>query len=323
MNQKLNELLAQANQIYPGTIMTRVGTEKDGQLRVDRVEQSVLADRLLIEVPDQTEADFVLGNELLKLLLSLNGIVPQIYFALTFEKEELDQQLISIATRMHRVVVHAIAYRELAKQGLLTADTAQAYLAGVRDELSDEGAELDGEFLWRLLTLMDAQIFLATMRDYNLSDQATTMKKQLDQLYPQANQAATDLVEPVLTANLKDSRQIRKQMVRLFAGVDKALESRDLPTVNATQYVTLTPVLSQRQLDGPVSNFYEIFHSEMVDFQTHEKAYVGLGKQDQQNTFVVTPPSDEAERPKFFTELYQTSVKELLTKLALPYILRQ
>lgn len=323
MDQKIKVLLEQANQVYPGTVMTRVGQDHDGQLRVDRVQQSALADRLLIEVPDQTEADFVLGNELLKLILSLNGIVPQIYFALTFNDEKLDQQLIAIASRLHKVVLHAITYDQLAKQGFLTAETAQAYFAGVQDELTVENAKVDGEHLWRLLTLLDAQVFLATMVKNDLGETAQKWSDQLAQDYPQANAVAVKLVEPIMVADLKDSRQIHQQIVRLFTAVDESLAAVELPTVNANQYVTLTPVLSQRQLDGPVTNVYEIFHSEMTDFQTKEKAYVGIGKQDQQNTFVVTPPENEADRPKFFTELYQTSVKDLLTQLKLPYILRQ
>lgn len=323
MNPKLNELLEQANQIYPGTVMTRVGQKQDGMLRIDRAEQSALAERLLIEVPDQTEADFVLGNELLQLVLTLNGITPQIYFALTFNDEDLDQQLITIATRLHRTVLHAITYQELAKQGFLTADTVGAFLAGVQDELSVETAKVDGEDLFRLLTVLDAQIFLAAADRVGLFPLVADALATLKEDYPRATVQAEKLAAPILAANLKDARQIRKQMLRLFAGLDESLTELELPTVNANQYVTLTPVLSQRQLDGPVANLYEVFHSEMTDFQTKETAFVGVGKQDHQNTFVVTPPKNEADRPKFFTELYQTSVKELLTKLALPYILRQ
>lgn len=231
MNPKLNELLEQANQVYPGTVMTRVGQNQDGLLRMDRAEQSALADRLLIEVPDQTEADFVLGNELLQLVLTLNGITPQIYFALTFNDEDLDQQLITIATRLHRTVLHAITYQELAKQGFLTADTVTAFLAGVKDELSVETANVDGEDLFRLLTVLDAQVFLVAADKAGLSDLAADAFATLKEDYPRATAQGEKLVAPILAANLKDSRQIRKQMVRLFTGMDESLTELELPTV--------------------------------------------------------------------------------------------
>ncbi|MDF7637232.1 nitrate ABC transporter ATPase [Leuconostocaceae bacterium ESL0958] len=322
MDAKLETLLEQVNQTYPGTVMTRVSGPADGRLRLDRVQQSVLADRLLIEVQGQTEANFVLGNELLKLLLTLNGIVPQIFFALTFEKEALDQQLIQLATRMHRVVVHAISYRELARQGFLTAETAAAFVAGVQDELSKEGDQVDGESLFRLLTMLDAAVFLKAFEETGARAQAADYSADFAADYPWAFAAAKKLTVPILAADLTASRQIHRQIVQLFAAVDETLSTAALPTINANQYVTLAPVLSKRQLGATVASQYEIFHSDMIDFKTGEKAFVGLGKQDRQNTFVITAPSNPADRPAFFKELYAWSVEDLLTKLALPYIPR-
>ncbi|MCK8617421.1 nitrate ABC transporter ATPase [Fructobacillus sp. M158] len=322
MTPKLTTLLEQVNQTYPGTVMVRTGEEESGRLRMDRSQQSFLADRLLIEIPDKTEADFVIGTELLQLLLSLNGIVPQIFFGLTFEDEALDQQLVTIASRLHKMVMHGISYREMAKQGFLTAETATAFQAGIEDELTAEEKDIDGQHLFRLLSLVDAQIFNKVLAENKLAEAAKQADAQYKTLYPKANAAAKSLSELIVTADLKDSRTIRKTIVRVFAGLDELLEKADLPTVNAKQYVTLAPVLSERQLNGPVKNLFEIFHSEMTDFASKEKAYVGLGKQDQQNTFVIAPPKNPADRPKFFTELYALSVRELLEKLALPYILR-
>lgn len=323
MTPKLQKLLEQVNQTYPGTVMVRTGQEATGRLRLDQAKQSFLENRLLIEVPDKTEADFVVGTELIQLLLSLNGIVPQIFFGLTFEDEALDQQLVTIASRLHRMVMHAIAFRELAKQGYLTAETAESFQAGVLDELSDEEEQIDGQHLFRLLSLLDAAIFNTVLREQGLVKEAAQADKQYGEHFPKAHADAKGLAKPIMDANLTDSRTIRKEIVRLFAGLDEALEKEQLPTVNAKQYVTLAPVLSERQLNGPVKNLYEIFHSEMTDYASKEKAYVGLGKQDQQNTFVIAAPKNPADRPKFFTELYALSVRELLEKLALPYILRK
>lgn len=323
MTPKLQKLLEQVNETYPGTVMVRTGQEKSGRLRLDQVKQSFLADRLLIEVPDETEADFAIGVELIQLLLSLNGIVPQIFFGLTFEDETLDQQLVTIASRLHRMVMHAIAFREMGKQGYLNNSTATAFRNGIADELSDEQEEIDGQHLFRLLSLVDAQIFNAVLKERELAKESAEAERFYQSHYPKANADAKALAEPIMSADLTDSRTIRKTIVHLFAGLDELLAKENLPTVNAQQYVTLAPVLSERQLNGPVKNLYEIFHSEMTDYASKEKAYVGLGKQDKQNTFVIAAPKNPADRPKFFTELYALSVRELLEKLALPYILRK
>ncbi|CAK8054522.1 nitrate ABC transporter ATPase [Eupransor demetentiae] len=316
MQKKIEQLLEQVNQTYPGTVMTRVGDDHDGKIHLDRVRQSALADRILLELPDSTEADFLLGNELLKMLLSFNGITPQIFFALTFKDEGLDQQLIQIATRMHRTVVHAISYQELAKQGIITADTVKAYQAGV-EELSLEDDQPDSESLWRLLVVMDALVFAHNAE--NSDNLLATLQKN----YPLAYQAAKEIVEPIFAADLKQSRQIRSQMVRVFDAVDKTLDGWHLPTVNARQYVTLTSVLSERQLKQPVRQLFDIFHTQMYDYRTGQTAFVGLFKNDQQNSFVITPPADKAESAKFFKELYALPTVDLFKKLALPYIERK
>ncbi|HCH60420.1 MAG TPA: nitrate ABC transporter ATPase, partial [Leuconostoc lactis] len=247
------------------------------------------------------------------MLLTLNGVTPQLFFALTFQDDALDQQLIQIATRMHRTVVHAITYRELQQKGILTDATQRAYLAGVKSELTVENGELDDESLWRLLALLDALVF-ADASGADFSELAT--------LYPLAYTAATKLVAPILAADLKQPRHIRRQMTALFGGVDEVLTAWGKPTVNAKEYVTLMSVLSERQLSLPVSQVFTIYHSEMIDFQTKKSAYVGLGKIDSQNSFVVSKPDDQ-DSATFFKALYQMKVGDLFNKLALPYIQRR
>ncbi|MBZ1528466.1 nitrate ABC transporter ATPase [Leuconostoc mesenteroides] len=315
MNPKIKDLLDNVNGVYPGTVMTRVNGGETGELHIDQVSQEILGQRLLIEIANKTESDFLLGNELSKMLLTLNGIAPQVFFALTFNDGKLDDQLIQIATRMHRTVVHAITYRELAKQGITTSATVKAYFSGLNAELTPENGEVDDESLWRLLMILDALVFANTISD-------SSLVAELQQKYPLAYTAASSLIKPVMAADLKQARNIRHQMVSLFEGIDEVLTRWGKPTVNAKEYVTLTSVLSKRQLDLPVNQVFTIYHSEMTDFQTQKTAYVGLSKNDNQNSFVVSPPDNEADKPTFFKELYALKVSELFQKLALPYIER-
>jgi hypothetical protein len=312
MKPKLDSLLTAVNDIYPGQVMVRVGQEASGELHVGAVEQSALGTRLLLEVPDATAADFQIGTELLQMLLQLNNAVPQIFFALTFDKEALDDQLIQIATRLYRIVLHAITYPELAQKGLLTDEVKAAYLAGIRADISPEEGELDDQSLWRLLVLLDALVFLADDQD---------AKATLQAAYPLAYKAAQDLIAPILQADLTQGRQVRKRIVALFTGVDDVLMQWGKPTVNAREYVTVSVVLSERQLQLPVKQVFDIFHSEMLDFRTKERAYVGLTKSDRQNSFVLSVPETD-NQPAYFTALYAMTVKELFDELGMPYLTR-
>ncbi|MCO6183229.1 nitrate ABC transporter ATPase [Leuconostoc fallax] len=315
MTPNIQKLLDTVNEIYPGTVMVRDSGPASGRLLVDRIHQSVLGERLLIELEDSTAADFQIGNELLQMLLTLNNIMPQVFFALSFDDEGLDDQLIQIATRLHHVVLHAITYQELAKKGILTRETATAYLAGIQDSLTPENGELDDESLWRLLTLLDALVFAQFVPE---KDFLTTLQTT----YPIVYTAAKQLVEPILQADVTSSRQLRRQVVQLFTHVDEVLAKWGKPTINANEFVTVTSVLSKRQLNQEVRQVFDIFHSEMLDFQTKKTAYVGLNKTDRQNSFVLTFSDDESQKPAFFKEIYAMTVEALFKKLALPYIER-
>lgn len=315
MTPNIQKLLDTVNEIYPGTVMVRDSSPASGRLLVDQIHQSVLGERLLIELEDSTAADFQIGNELLQMLLTLNNIMPQVFFALSFDDEGLDDQLIQIATRLHHVVLHAITYQELAKKGILTRETSTAYLAGIQDSLTPENGELDDESLWRLLTLLDALVFAQFVPE---KDFLTTLQTT----YPIAYTAAKQLVEPILQADVTSSRQLRRQVVQLFTHVDEVLAKWGKPTINANEFVTVTSVLSKRQLNQEVRQVFDIFHSEMLDFQTKKTAYVGLNKTDRQNSFVLTFSDDESQNPAFFKEIYAMTVEALFKKLALPYIER-
>lgn len=312
MNTKLQSLLDAVNGVYPGEVLVRVGAQAKGDWQPGMVEQSVLGTRLLVELPDATAADFQIGDSLLQMLLSFNNAVPQIFFALTFNDQALDEQLIAYATRLYQTVMHAITYPELAKKDLLTADVKQSYLAGLQAAITPETGDIDDESLWRLVHLLDAQVLFA-------KDKAVLA--DLQTAYPLAFKASADLMAPILAEDLTQGRLVRKRIVGLFAGVDDILTSWGKPTLNAREYVTLSSVFSERQLSLPVKQVFDIYHSEMLDFRTQARAFVGLNKSDRQNSFTVSAPTD-GQSPAFFTELYALTVKELFEQLGLPYMTR-
>jgi hypothetical protein len=58
----------------------------------------------------------------------------------------------------------------------------------------------------------------------------------------------------------------------------------------------------------------------MQDRHTDKEAYAGLLKVSGQNSFVLSVPDDNLA--KFFKELYQTPVKEVLVKIGQPFAIR-
>jgi hypothetical protein len=62
----------------------------------------------------------------------------------------------------------------------------------------------------------------------------------------------------------------------------------------------------------------------MVDTATGERAYVGLGRADHQNAFVLAVPQDvPGGTAAWFKQLYAMPLGELLDSLAIPYALRE
>lgn len=120
--------------------------------------------------------------------------------------------------------------------------------------------------------------------------------------------------------DIKDPFTVHRAVVTAFSMFDEQMVAWDLPEIYASEFATLTPVLSERQLRLPLAQVFDIKHMTMIDRNTDEEAYAGLLKNSGQNSFVLAAPEDKLA--DFFKELYQTPVKEVLTKLGQPFAIR-
>ncbi|WP_258089290.1 IpaB/EvcA family protein [Weissella fangxianensis] len=307
-------LLDQVNELYPGSVILRGNEEASGVITHDQVSTSMLGTRLMVEVNDGTAPDFLATSELLMMLLTLNGY-PQVYFQLKDDDAELTHQLMIMATYLYQPALRAIVYREQAAHGLLTDDVIKGVLAGVQQTLTKETADNNGEAALRLLTLLDLQVFL-----HAVSSDTTAIVETMTESYPKAWSAAKKIVDPMRIDDIKDPFTVHRAVVTAFSMFDEQMVAWDLPEIYASEFVTLTPVLSERQLRLPLAQVFDIKHMTMKDRNTDKTAYAGLLKNSGQNSFVLAVPEDKLA--EFFKELYQAPVKEVLTKLGQPFAIR-
>jgi hypothetical protein len=308
------QLLNQVNNVYPGSIVLRGGDEASGVLLADQVSTDILGTRLMIEVSDATAPDFSASHELLSMLLKLSGY-PQLYFQLDASEESLTEQLMVMSTYLYRPVLNAIIYREQGKHELLTDGVVAAYAKGVLQTLTKEVSGDQSEGALRLLTLLDARVLM-----HYVSGDTQKYKDTLADTFPEAWQAAGVLFDQLAIESIDDPASLHRGVVAAFNGFDAQMIAWGLPELHAAEFATLTPVLSERQLRLTVSQVFEIKHAVYKNHSNGEEAYIGLAKNDGQNSFVIVPPTDA--QPAWFKELYQTSVKELLDAMNQPYIVR-
>lgn len=312
LNQTTQELLDQVNQMYPGVVLVHFGYEKVGYIRHDQAQQESLQGGIEITVTDITAPDYTASHELLHLMMIMQGF-PQIFFQVSFGDERLDEQLMIMATDLYDVAMHVIVVDEQRKHGLIDDQIEALYIKGVDATLTPETAEPDDERTLRLLTLLDTLVFMG--------DHVSTVDAHLRELYPVAYKAAQEMYADLMVKPIDSPFTMRRAIVKLFKQFDVKLNQWGLPALHTTEFTTLSTVLSERQLRLDTRQLFEVFHSEMTNKETGEKAYIALQRSDRQNSFVVNPPKKDSD--VFFKKMYDKTVQELLDELNVPYIVRK
>lgn len=312
-SKETQQLLEQLNTIYPGSIVLRETGTDTNTILPEHVTTDALGSRLMIEVNDLTAPDFEATREMLKMMLTLNGY-PQVYFQLRTKEAKIDEQLMIMMTYLYQPALNAIIYREQAKHGQLTDEVVTAYINGVLKTLTPEDGKQD-EAALRLLTLIDTKVFLSAA-----SMDVTEINNELKEKFPMAFAAAELLFEQMVVDKIKDPFTVGQAIQTLFKGFDAQMLAWDLPELHAQEFTTVTPVLSAKQLEQPVSSNYGIRH---VDFNQYgdddddSAVFVGEDKNTGQNSFILKAPgTDTAE---FFKEIYALPTKELFEQLKQPY----
>lgn len=100
---------------------------------------------------------------------------------------------------------------------------------------------------------------------------------------------------------------LHRAIIRVFTQFDECLDDLGLMGMNLREFVTLTPVISERQLKLEVRQVFNVKNSQMHDVYQDKPAYIGLGMYNGQNSFVITAPTVDSD--KFFKDLYGMKVE--------------
>lgn len=316
LGQATQKLIEQVNQIFPGEVMVRLGNEKSGMIMYGQAIREVMGSRMLIQINDVTAPDYTATNELMHILMPMSGF-PQIMFDLKFEDDQLNEQLMIMTTRLYNVIANQIIIKEQRKHDLITQDVKQAYAAGIAKTLTPESDKNDDEAALRLLTLLDAHTF------YENDDDKRKYMAKFKKDYPIAFDAAKNMYAKIVKKEISSPFDMQRAIVKLFKEFDEQMTNWHMPTLHATEYATLTSVLSKRQLGMQVRHVFEVFHSDMLDKKTGERAYVGLNRVNGQNSFIISVPESVTNgSTEWFKQLYDMKVEDLFESIAMPYTLR-
>lgn len=316
LNKANQDLLDEVNDLFPrGSVFVQFHGEKSGFVRHDQAETTSLPGGLVITVTDLTEPNYTASHELLHLLMTLRGF-PQIFLELSLGDKQLDEQMMIMATDLFNTVAHQIVVDQQRQHGLINEQIEQEYFKGITATLTDEGDQDDGERTLRLLTLLDALVFYAG------GHMTKQQEEELQRRYPVAWASAQFLYGQAMEKPVKSPFEMRRTVVKLFRLFDTQLQQWGLPALHNNQFTSLSPVLSKRQLRLEVAQVYDIYHSEMTERDSKRRAYVVLGKNDQQNAFVLPSPKGEYSSDQML-KFYHQPVEDLLKSQNVPFILRK
>lgn len=316
LNEASQSLLDQVNDLFPrGNVFVQFDDKKSGYVRHDQAKTDTLPGGLCITVTDATAPNYTASHELLHLLMLLRGF-PQIFFNLSLGKEEMDEQMMMISTDLYDTAMHRVVVSEQRKHGLIDEQVEKEYLKGIQATIDPEKDGNDEESTLRLLTLLDAMVFYGD----HLDQYAGTLKQD----YPVAYAAAEKIYAQMMKHEIKSPFDMRRQIVLLYRLFDQQMLEWGFPALHNNEFTTLNPILSERQLHLQVRQVFEIFHSDMKDRHGHGDIYVGLMRNDHQNSFVMKAPKGKDDaRAQAFVKIYDEPVAKLLADLDMPYGVRK
>lgn len=312
LDQATKELIKEVEKRLHDTLELEFKDKEVGYLRHDQAQHYLHGGKLKVEVYDKTAPDYTITHELLHFLLLLDQM-PKIDFNLTTGDLTRDHKFMLAGVELYDTVLHFKVYEQQRKRGVITDEIEELYFKGVLAVLEPEPKERRDQWMvLRTLTLLDALVFF--------KDQQERVLPKFQELYPKATVAAQKLYALLIEKKLETAFELRRAIVRVWKAFDEQLAAWQLLPMQLNDFVTLTPVLSARQLRLPVKSLFEFYHSPWQENLEFTSAYIARSKVDHQNTFVLPTPKETAET--YFQKLYAVSTKELLDQLGIEYLLR-
>lgn len=315
LNEQVQQLIKKAEEFQPNGIEIQYHDEKSGFVRHDQAQHFLRNGKLVIDVLDQTDVNYIVSHELLHFMLMFEKL-PQIAFNLESGRQKLDTKYTATGMELYDILMHFFVYNRQRKLGLIDDQVEDLYFKGILAVLKPEPQDHQDDWMvLRTVNLLDALIFF--------KDQQDNILPKLRELYPKATAQAEKLYAIITAKPLDSAFNVRRAIVKLYKSFDEALKSYGLYEMNLNSYVSLTPVLSDRQLRLEVRQLFEIFHTDMKENLHFRTAYIGRMKNDQQNVFVIPEPKgSEQQRSVEFRHIYETPVGEYLDSIGVPYLKR-
>ncbi|WP_281165886.1 IpaB/EvcA family protein [Liquorilactobacillus sicerae] len=280
-------------------------------LRHDQGEHFLRNGQMVISVGNLAAADFIISHELLHLQL-LKSSVPQLQFNLTTGDLKLDERLMAAGLELYDTLLHFTVYQQQRQLGLITEKIEEDFYRGILATLKPEKPINDQWMVLRLLSLLDGLVFFQGQNQ---------VVQKLTELYPRSMTGARQLFDLITKKCLTGSLALRRGIVKALSGFEQQLKAWQLPAMQLQQFLTITPVFSQRQTRLQVRQLFAIYHADWQENLQFTRAYIGYYQADQQNSFVLpTPQNDQPEA--YFKKIYQQSVAEFMQENGFIYQLR-
>ncbi|MFD1439813.1 hypothetical protein [Lacticaseibacillus hegangensis] len=309
MNEQVKLLLDDVKQHYTMPVDVVIDGPASGVLTHTQSSQKLLANgHLELKVADTTNVDYTLSHELLHMKLVTAGFSP-LQYRLATGDPDVDQQFFAVGTSLYDSVMHVQIRAEQAKMGLLTGETMKQLGAGVTASLPADPRP--DQLVYCIMTLLDALVMFEGGSKPQL--------KYWQVNYPDALPLAQELYATITSKGTATPFDFRRMVVRIWRQFDQILQKHGFQETANAEFATLPPILSERQLRLNLNQTYEILHSEMTDRATKKRAYVAMGKGDQQNAFVLPLAALSSEG---FQQLYQTPLKTVLLQYQVDYAIR-
>lgn len=312
LNQTTLKLQKQVEEAVKKTVNVTFKEEKKGWLASDQAQMYLHDGQMQLDVYDITAPNYTVSHELLHIMTMVQD-VPQINFNMTTGQTEHDSKIMTVGMELYDSVLHLQIYPRQRELGLLDDGIVELFYKGILAQLKPEQEdEVDSWMVLRTVKLVDALVLFA-------SEQPKAEKK-LQELYPQSFEAAQRLYASLTEKKTAGPQKIRAAIVKLWRGFDAQLESWGLAPLRLNDFISLEPVLSERQTRLEVSQLFEVYHSSLQDNLHFKPAYIVRYKSDRQNSFVLPEPKSDKE--KIFRGFYAAKIGDILQQMNVNYLLR-
>ncbi|MFD1430026.1 hypothetical protein [Lacticaseibacillus mingshuiensis] len=310
-NPQLQELFDEVQKGYAMPIHVEIAGPASGVLTHDQSHQKLEADgSVTVQITDTTAVDYTLSHELLHMYFTTQDVPLPQYQLLTGDPS-LDRQFYATSTALYDAAMHVLVTGWQRDHGLITEEVEAQVQAGFDQLTPKESPETENLVVFRIMSLLDLMVF---RQGGSAADQD---RWRTD--FPETAPLAFGLFGVIMDKPLDAPTRVRRTVVNLFKMFEEIVQQLGYEPPANTEFVSLPPILSPRQLRLSLNQLFDLKHSDFRNRETKHRGYVALGKGDDQNAFVL-PLVDP--KPEDFRKMYQQPLEDILKKYDVLYGVR-